>query len=150
MTLLVQGMAQVRRQECLCLAEVCRTEWCQCDHPGGTGHLSEVSWNGKCPARTMSIVRSLTECPAHRMGNVLQEHYQYFSTPSTLANREPLAQTDWIRQVLACDYKCSVVWPCIQGSTDTTLSPKKPHLQEHSEALKRTCCRQPTSWIRLS
>ena len=81
----------------------------------------------------------------HRMGNVLQEHYQYFSTPSTLANREPLAQTDWIRQVLACDYKCSVVWPCIQGSTDTTLSPKKPHLQEHSEALKRTCCRQPTS-----
>ena len=109
---------------------------CQKSH--GMGNVLLTEWEMSC--------KNNVNCQKpHRMGNVLQEHYQYFSTPSTLANREPLAQTDWIRQVLACDYKCSVVWPCIQGSTDTTLSPKKPHLQEHSEALKRTCCRQPTS-----
>ena len=35
----------------------------------------------------------------------------------------------------------------LQGSADTALGPKEPHLQKRPEALKRTCCREPTSPI---
>ena len=131
MTLLVQGMVQVRRQECWCLAEVCRTEWCRCDHPGGTGHLSEVSWNGKCPARTMSVVRSLTEWKAscknnvnyqksHEMGNVHSwiNEILCIVTVGTVAvvvevvaGLRPRAGTDC---TLAVPVQCCETWPAGQ------------------------------------
>ena len=81
------------------MGNVLLTEWemsCKnnvnCQKPHGMGNVLLTEWE-------MSCKNNVSCQKPHRMGNVLQEHYQNFSTASALANREPLAQTDWIRQV---------------------------------------------------